>query len=197
MQEWIKDYEEVEPGHRHISHLLGLYPLNLISPNDTVYFQAAKKTLERRLANGGGHTGWSKAWIVSLFARLLEPEKALENLNELLRKSTLTNLFDTHPPFQIDGNFGGTAAIAEMLLQSQNGEIHLLPAVPAAWSEGSIHGLRSRGACTVNIDWKGGDLTKVSIKSDQGGSYVVRYKEKLKQIRLHAGETIQLDGFLN
>ncbi|MGB2848080.1 MAG: glycoside hydrolase family 95 protein [Saprospiraceae bacterium] len=197
LQEWIKDYEEVEPGHRHISHLLGLYPLNLISPNDTVYFQAAKKTLERRLANGGGHTGWSKAWIVSLFARLLEPEKALENLNELLRKSTLTNLFDTHPPFQIDGNFGGTAAIAEMLLQSQNGEIHLLPAVPAAWSEGSIHGLRSRGACTVNIDWKGGALTKVSIKSDQGGSYVVRYKEKLKQIRLHAGETIQLDGFLN
>ncbi len=84
-----------------------------------------------------------------------------------------------------------------MLLQSQNGEIHLLPAVPAAWSEGSIHGLRSRGACTVNIDWKGGALTKVSIKSDQGGSYVVRYKEKLKQIRLHAGETIQLDGFLN
>ena len=156
-----------------------------------MYFQAAKKTLERRLANGGGHTGWSKAWIVSLFARLLEPEKALENLNELLRKSTLTNLFDTHPPFQIDG---GTAAIAEMLLQSQNGEIHLLPAVPAAWSDGSIHGLRSRGACTVNIDWKGGDLTKVSIKSDQSGSYVVRYKEKL---RLHAGETIQLDGFLN
>ncbi len=197
LQEWLQDFEEVEPGHRHISHLLGLYPLNLISPENPEVFEAARKSLERRLASGGGHTGWSKAWIVSLYARLLEPEKAIENLNDLLRKSTLPNLFDTHPPFQIDGNFGGAAAIAEMLLQSQNGEIHLLPALPTQWEEGSIHGLRARGACTVDIDWKSGKLTKVSVKSDHGGLFTVRYMDKTKQLKLKAGETALLEGFLN
>jgi len=197
LQEWMQDFEELDPGHRHISHLLGLYPLNLISPANPAIFEAARKSLERRLASGGGHTGWSKAWIVSLYARLLEPEKAIENLNDLLRKSVLPNLFDSHPPFQIDGNFGGAAAIAEMLLQSQNGEINLLPALPAQWEDGSIHGLKARGACTVDIDWKGGKLTKVSIKSDHGGSVKVRYKETLKYLNLKAGERVQLDGFLN
>lgn len=197
LQEWIKDYAEVEPGHRHMSHLLGLYPLNLITPRDTLLFQAAKKTLERRLANGGGHTGWSKAWIVSLYARLLEPERAYENLSELIRKSTLTNLFDTHPPFQIDGNFGGAAAIAEMLLQSQNGELQLLPALPTEWPEGSIHGLRARGACTVNLDWKNGKLTRVTVKSDHGGSYAIRYLDKTKRIQLKPGKSVELDGTLN
>ncbi|MEK7720591.1 MAG: glycoside hydrolase family 95-like protein, partial [Bacteroidota bacterium] len=197
LQEWIKDYAEVEPGHRHMSHLLGLYPLDLITPRDTLLFNAAKKTLERRLANGGGHTGWSKAWIVSLYARLLEPEKAYENLSELIRKSTLTNLFDTHPPFQIDGNFGGAAAMAEMLLQSQNGELQLLPALPSEWSEGSIHGLRARGACTVNLDWKNGKLTRVTVKSDHGGSYAIRYLDKTKQVQLKPGKAVELDGSLN
>ena len=197
LQEWIEDFDEVDPGHRHISHLLGLYPLNLINPKDSVFFNAAKKTLERRLSNGGGHTGWSKAWIVNLYARLLEPEKAIENLNDLLRKSTLDNLFDTHPPFQIDGNFGGTAAIAEMLLQSQNNEIQLLPALPYQWAEGSIHGLRVRGACTVNIDWKEGSLLKVSIQSDKGGTYTIHYKNKFKQITIAKGNTVLLDGSLN
>lgn len=196
LQEWLKDYEEVEPGHRHMSHLLGLYPLNLITPKDTVFFNAAKKTLQRRLANGGGHTGWSKAWIVSLYARLLEPEKAVDNLNELIRKSTLPNLFDTHPPFQIDGNFGGAAGIAEMILQSQNGEIHLLPALPAQWPDGSVHGLRARGAATVNLDWKNGKLNKVSIQSDHGGSYKIRYNGKTTQINLSPGKSVELDGFL-
>ena len=156
IQEWIEDFEETELGHRHISHLLGLYPLDLISPKNPAIFEAAKKTLERRLSNGGGHTGWSKAWIVSLYARLFEPEKALENLNGLFKKSTLNTLFDTHPPLQIDGNFGAAAAIAEMIMQSQNNEINLLPALPKAWSEGSMHGLRARGACTENIDWTNG-----------------------------------------
>ncbi len=197
LQEWIKDFAEVEPGHRHMSHLLGLYPLNLITPKDTVFFNAAKRTLERRLANGGGHTGWSKAWIISLYARLLEPEKAADNLNELLRKSTLTNLFDTHPPFQIDGNFGGAAAIAEMLLQSQNGEIQLLPALPAQWPDGSIHGLRARGACTLDIDWSLGKLTGASVKSDHGGTYAIRYGSKTKQIKLEAGVQVRMDGLLN
>jgi alpha-L-fucosidase 2 len=197
IQEWIEDYEEVEPGHRHMSHLLGLYPLNLISPKEPVFFEAAKKSLERRLATGGGHTGWSKAWIISLYARLLEPEKAIDNLNDLLRKSTLDNLFDTHPPFQIDGNFGGTAAIAEMLLQSQNDGIDLLPALPIQWSEGSIHGLRARGACTVNLDWKEGKLTKVSISSDKGGVVTIRYKSIVKKVKIAAGKFITLNGSLN
>ena len=197
LQEWMQDFEEVEPGHRHMSHLLGLHPLNLISPKDTLFFNASAKTLERRLANGGGHTGWSRAWIINLYARLLDPEKANEHLYALLRKSTLTNLFDTHPPFQIDGNFGGAAGIAEMLIQSQNGEIHLLPAVPASWPEGSVHGLRARGACTVNMDWKGGSLQKVSVQSDKGGSYTIRYKDKLRKISLQPGEVRVLNETLD
>ena len=196
LQEWIEDYEEVDPGHRHMSHLLGLYPLNLISPRDPEFFEAAKKTLVRRLSNGGGHTGWSRAWIISLYARLLEPEKALENLQELLKKSTHPNLFDTHPPFQIDGNFGGTAGIAEMLLQSQNNEFQLLPALPAAWKEGSIHGIRARGACTLNLDWKEGKLSSVSVKSDKGGRFKIRYRTETKIITLKANESIMLTGDL-
>jgi alpha-L-fucosidase 2 len=197
IQEWIQDFEETELGHRHISHLLGLYPLDLISPKDPAIFEAAKKTIERRLSNGGGHTGWSKAWIVGLYARLFEPEKALDNLNDLFRKSTLPNLFDTHPPFQIDGNFGAASAIAEMLLQSQNNEINLLPALPQAWSEGSMHGLLARGACTVNLDWSAGVLTKASIQSSKGGTYHIRYKGITKIVTLKANQTIALNNQLN
>lgn len=197
IQEWIEDFEETELGHRHISHLLGLYPLELISPKDPAIFEAAKKTIERRLSNGGGHTGWSKAWIIGLYARLLEPEKALDNLNGLFRKSTLPNLFDTHPPFQIDGNFGAASAIAEMILQSQNNEINLLPALPQAWGEGSMHGLRARGACTVNLDWFAGTLTKASIQSSKGGTYHIRYKGITKKVTLKANQTIQLNNQLN
>jgi alpha-L-fucosidase 2 len=197
LQEWIDDFEEVEPGHRHMSHLLGLYPLNLITPKDPVFFEAARKTIERRLSMGGGHTGWSRAWIINLYARLLEPEKASEHLYALLRKSTLNNLFDTHPPFQIDGNFGGAAGIAEMILQSHNGEIHLLPALPSLWPEGSVHGLRAKGACTINIDWKAGKLASASLTSDKGGSYIIRYKDQAKKIVLKKGETMNLDSALN
>ena len=197
IQEWIEDFEETELGHRHISHLLGLYPLDLISPKNPAIFEAAKKTLERRLSNGGGHTGWSKAWIVSLYARLFEPEKALENLNGLFKKSTLNNLFDTHPPFQIDGNFGAAAAIAEMIMQSQNNEINLLPALPNAWSEGSMHGLRARGACTVNIDWTNGELKKATIQSSKGGTYTIRYKELTKTVSLKPNQTITIYNRLN
>jgi len=197
IQEWIEDFEETELGHRHISHLLGLYPLDLISPKNPAIFEAAKKTLERRLSNGGGHTGWSKAWIVSLYARLFEPEKALENLNGLFKKSTLNNLFDTHPPFQIDGNFGAAAAIAEMVMQSQNNEINLLPALPKAWNEGSMHGLRARGACTVNIDWADGELKKATIQSTKGGTYNIRYKELTKTVTLKPNQTITLNNHFN
>ncbi len=193
LQEWIEDFEEVQPGHRHMSHLLGLYPLNLISPKEPIFFEAARKSLERRLATGGGHTGWSKAWIISLYARLLDGNKALENLNGLLAKSTLPNLFDTHPPFQIDGNFGGTAAIAEMLLQSQNNELHLLPALPQQWQDGSMHGLRARGACTIDLDWKEGKLVKAIVYSDKGGVFQIRYKDTIKKLKIAPGKSITLN----
>jgi alpha-L-fucosidase 2 len=128
---------------------------------------------------------------------LLEPEKALENLNGFLKKSTHNNLFDTHPPFQIDGNFGAAAAIAEMVMQSQNNEINLLPALPKAWSEGAMHGLRARGACTVNLDWSAGELTKATIQSSKGGIYHIRYKELTKTVTLKPNQTIALDNHFN
>lgn len=190
LQEWIKDYEEVEPGHRHMSHLLALYPLNLISPQTPELFAAAAKTIERRLANGGGHTGWSKAWIINFYARLLNGEKAGEEVQTLLQKSVLNSLLSTHPPFQIDGNFGGAAGIAEMLLQSQNNEIYVLPALPSGWPDGTIKGLRARGGYTVDISWKEGKLTGLIIKADEAGKHVVHYKEKIRALNLKKGNNV-------
>jgi alpha-L-fucosidase 2 len=191
LMEWAEEFPEAEPGHRHISHLFALHPGAQISTEHTPELaRAAKRSLDHRIEHGGGHTGWSAAWLVSQYARLEEAEQAKQSLDVVLSKNMTPNLFAQHPPFQMDANFGVTAGIAEMLLQSHADVIHLLPALPEAWPEGTVQGLRARGGLTVELVWKDGILEHASLSADQGGLFNLKYGTVYLPVALARGEGV-------
>jgi alpha-L-fucosidase 2 len=214
LREWNEEFEETEIGHRHVSHLYALWPGQGISPDETPELAAAaRRTLDRRLANGGGHTGWSRAWIVNFRARLRDGDEAWSNVKALLSSSTLPNLFDNHPPFQIDGNFGGLSGIVQMLMQSRLvtvspadrlasaasvplAELRLLPALPSAWPNGSARGLVARGGIVCDIAWSGGKLTTLSLTARHSGFGTagrrvrIRYGDAAVELELAPGTNL-------
>lgn len=203
--EWYKDFEETDPHHRHVSHLFGLFPGNEISALTPDYFKAARRTLELR---GDDGTGWSKAWKINWWARLRDGDHAYQLIRDLLMYvettgtsydgggGTYANLFDAHPPFQIDGNFGGTSGMAEMLIQSHLGYIDLLPALPKAWAEGNIKGLKSRGGFEIDMYWKNGNLTNGRVKSILGNECIIQTNYPIQILGLGIVSKKIADGFM-
>ena len=200
LQEWLEDIDDPENDHRHVSHLWGVFPGDEITWGTPDLMEAARQSL---LFRGNGGTGWALAWKISLWARFLDPKNTFEMIQRqlnLVREKpdgdhsgaggVYPNLFDAHPPFQIDGNFGATAGIAEMLLQSHAGEIVLLPALPAEWPDGSMRGLKARGGFILDFKWEDGDLRQLTIRSGQGGEARLRFRERVEDIRLKAGESV-------
>ena len=194
LMEWIEDYEEVEPGHRHISHLFDLYPAAEINKNTPLLFKAAKKTIDRRLSFGGGQTGWSRAWSINFFARLNKPQECAKNINALLGNQVFPNLFDWYPRniFQIDGNLGATAGIAEMLIQSHNNTIEILPALPSSWATGHINGLKARGGFIVDISWDNNKPTKIQVFSKKEEKITIRFKEQVYTLDTKKNKQVEL-----
>lgn len=206
LQEWLEDYREAEPKHRHVSHLYGLYPSNQISPNMTPDLAtAARETLNRR---GDEGTGWSRGWKINFWSRLHDGNRAYKLLKSLLEPTfgnavkmnngggTYANLFCAHPPFQIDGNFGGTSGIAEMLIQSQNGYIELLPALPDVWASGNFRGLRVRGGAEVSVEWTDKKITSFTLKALSTNTFKVKVPEYITAIKKN-GENLAIeDGFV-
>ncbi len=207
LQEWLEDYEETDIHHRHVSHLYGLYPSNQISPYRTPELaEAARQTLERR---GDGGTGWSRAWKVNFWARLHDGNRAYKLLKSLLEPAvgdnvkmdgtgsgTYPNLFCAHPPFQIDGNFGGTAGIAEMLIQSHDGFIELLPAIPSEWAKGSFNGLRVRGGAKVSASWENNQLQNAELLASVDNVFKLKVPEYVISIKIK-GKAIEIvNGFV-
>ncbi len=194
--EWNKAYNEPEKGHRHLSHLYALHPGSKITGADSTLFKAAQKSIDYRLEHGGAGTGWSRAWMISFNARLLDAAAARHNIHKFFEISLADNLFDLHPPFQIDGNFGFTAGVAEMLLQSHEGFLRILPALPKAWSAGEIKGLKARGNFTVDISWSDNKLKSLRLKSPKDKTVKIKYADIEKNISLNANKAVELDKSL-
>ncbi|WP_150452145.1 glycoside hydrolase family 95 protein [Arenibacter lacus] len=194
--EWNEEYEEPEKGHRHMSHLYALHPGVAITSKDKEAFAAAQKTIDYRLQHGGAGTGWSRAWMINFNARLLDAKSAQENITKLMQISIADNLFDEHPPFQIDGNFGYTAGVAELLMQSHEGFIRLLPALPPNWESGSITGLVARGNVELDLEWKDGKLVKVGLLAKRNTEVDLLYNQVETTVALKKDQKIWLNSAL-